>query len=280
MLIVCCGPDSYRAIARAKDLENAFKQKHDVDGRAIERLSFGKEGVEDVIERTAGASLFSPKRFLRADGILSACPKNKQRALIEALSRDVESIVIVSVEEEKPASNILKIFEGVPKVILNEYPILRGVAFKTWALEYAHSVEVFDDEMVQILISRYEGDCWSFSREVMKLSAGASLHLTKDLEQDSVFEIADYVLKGQKNKYPLLLDKNQTQLEVTILLQQSLSYLRTKDGDIQGLPPFLVSKMRHLNLKDIEVVLANAIEAIVLQRNGFMDDQEAVSLLI
>lgn len=280
MLIVCCGPDSYRAIARAKDLEQAFKQKHDPLGRAIERLSFGKEAVEEVIEKTSGASLFSPKRFLRADGILSSCPKNKQRALIEALSRDVESIVIVSVEDEKPSSAILSAFQDVPKFILNEYPLLKGTAFKTWAQEYARSQGFLDTLVIDKLIMLHEGDCWSFSNELIKWSAGADPEFATQFEEDSVFEIAEMIMKGQRLGYESLLIKGATQLELTIYLQQCLAYVRTLGSDVQGIPPFVVNKMRHLKVQNPEIALASAIESIILQRSGYLDDQEALTLMI
>src|SRR5690349_2995349 len=54
MLIVCHGPDTFRALQKARELELAFKQKYDAHGLSVERLASGKDAVTEIASR-AGA---------------------------------------------------------------------------------------------------------------------------------------------------------------------------------------------------------------------------------
>ena len=93
MLLVCIGPDTFRAQAKARELENAFRQKYDLDGSSIERISPGKDGVDEVIERANTVSLFCPRRFMRTANLLMDCPKAKQTALVQSLTKDPENVI-------------------------------------------------------------------------------------------------------------------------------------------------------------------------------------------
>lgn len=277
VLILCCGPDSFRALARAKELEFAFRQKHDPEGRAIERLGFGKEGVDDVIEKAAGASLFSPKRFLRADGIISSCPKAKQKALIEALSRDVESMIVVSIEEEMPSSVQLKPFEALPKFVMSEYSPLRGKAFSDWAKEYAKSLENIDQKSLDTLIDRYEGDSWSFVNEAIKLSAGSVLEQQERVLDTSPYDVADRFIRADASRLELLNNEFGFS-EISIILQQTISALRVRDKDLGGIPLFVSRKLQGMKMSEPEALLAITLEMLFLQRSGFVDEQESTML--
>lgn len=279
MLILCCGPDSYRALARARELEVAFRQKHDPEGRAIERLSSGKEGVEEVIEKAAGASLFSPRRFLRADGIISSCPKAKQKALVDALSRDVDSMIVVSVEEEKPTASAMKAFEGLPKIVVSEYPLLSNKAFLTWAQDIAKTFGNIEDNQVLALANSCEGDSWKFVNEAIKLSAGASLELDFHGSEESAYDMADHILKQDKERRKVIEEKDFGYSDTSILMQQSLAAIRVRDREVSGLPPFVVRKLQGMRSPNPDEIFAASLEMLFLQRAGFCNEQESTNLI-
>jgi hypothetical protein len=279
VLILCCGPDSYRALARARELEAAFRQKHDPEGRAIERLSSGKDGVEEVIEKGAGASLFSPRRFLRADGIISSCPKSKQKALIDTLSRDVESMIVVSVEEEKPTASTMKAFEGLPKLVVSEYPLLSSKAFFVWAQEVAKSLGNIDDKQVKALVDICEGDSWKFVNEAIKLAAGARLESGDSSSEESVYDMADHILKQDKERRNAIEEKDFGYSETSILMQQSLAAIRVRDREVGGLPPFVVRKLQSMKVPYPDEIFAASLEMLFLQRAGFCNEQESTNLI-
>ena len=277
---MCCGPDSYRALARAKELEAAFKQKHDPEGRSIERLSSGKDGVEEVIEKAAGASLFSPRRFLRADGILSSCPKAKQKALVDALSRDVEAMIIVSVEEEKPPMSVMKTYEGLPKIVVYDYPLLSGREFLTWARDIAKSIGNIDENDVSKLATLCEGDSWMFINEAVKLSAGARLSDTSQDSESSAYDMADSIIKKDVRRRTMIEHMDFGYAETSVLLQQNIAALRIKDNDVAGLPPFVVRKLQGMKMVEPDFVFATTLEMLFLQRAGFCNESESTSLVI
>ena len=279
MLIVCCGPDRYRALARARELEAAFKQKHDPEGRSIERLPSGKDGVEAVIEKSAGASLFSSRRFLRADGILSNCPKIKHKAMIDALSRDVESMIVVSVEEEKPAASVLKIFDGLPKCIVNEYPLLTGKAFLTWSADALKSLGFDTDPIFVQLAEACEGDSWRFINEATKLAAGANREIIKYDSTESAYDLTDRILRQGAERFAFVERSNFGYSESSVLVQQTVSAIRVRDRDAEGLVPFVVRKLQNMQTTNPELLLGAGLEMIFLQRSGMCDEQESSELI-
>lgn len=279
MLILCCGPDSYRALARARELEAAFRLKHDLEGRSVERLTSGKDGVEEFVGKAAGASLFSPMRFLRVDGIISSCPKTKQKALVEALSRDVDAMIVVSVEEEKPPASVMKAYEALPKIVVNEYPLLTGNAFLTWAKEVAKSLGNIDENNVSRLASACEGDSWMFINEAVKLSAGAPLELSATNSNTSAYDVADQVIKNDLRRRKSIDGMEFGYAETSILVQQSIAALRVKDNDSAGLPPFVVRKLQGMKMVEPNSVFVSALEMLFLQRAGYCNEMESISLI-
>lgn len=279
MLILCCGPDSFRALARAKELEVAFRQKHDPKGRSIERLSSGKDGVEEMIGKAAGASLFSSMRFLRVDGLISSCPKVKQKALLEALSRDVEAMIVVSVEEEMPPASVMKPYELLPKIIVKDYPLLTGTAFLTWAREIAKSIGNVDEKSMSNLARVCDGNSWMFVNEAMKLAAGARPELDTDSSEVSAYDVADQVIRKDLRRRKTIDAMEFGFSEMSILIQQSLAALRIRDNDSTGISPFVVRKLQAMNMVEPAIVFASALEMLFVQRTGLCTEPESVSLI-
>lgn len=277
MLILCCGPDTYRATQRAHELEEAFRTKHDPKGTSIERLETGKTAVDEVIERSHTVSLFSPMRFIRADGLIENCPKAKAKALANALSKDPERVIVVSIEQEKPTNTDLKPFVDVPKLIVNDYPLLRGKAFEEWLKQVANVLGVTDQNAVSKLARACEGDAWLASNELLKLAAGGESEVMRESEA-SGYDLADQFLRGDKTRYNILLSGQAESLPYP-LLQQSMAAQRVQSGDTQGIPPFVLSKLRNVNQERGRVMTSTSLLMLLLSRSGLGDIDEALSLL-
>jgi len=52
-----------------------------------------------------------------------------------------------------------------------------------------------------------------------------------------------------------------------------------RDDAVEGLHPFVVRKMRGQRFKDVDQVLARVIESFFVQRSGYGDDKDALTLL-
>lgn len=257
MLILCCGPDTYRATQRAHELEDAFRTKHDPSGTSIERFDSGKGAVDEVIERSLTVSLFSPMRFIRADGLIEFCPKAKAKVLANALGKDSERVIVVSIEREKPAIIDLKPFADVPKLIVSEYPLLRGKAFEEWVNQAGSLVGVSDQDALAKLARACDGDAWLASNELLKLAVGGVSEVV--LEQGANFyQKADEFLRGDKTRYNLL-DTDGREKFTYPLSQQALS----GTGRSHRASEFV----------------ASAILMSHLTRSGFCNVDEALSLL-
>jgi len=257
MLILCCGPDSYRATQRARELEEAFRTKYDPSGTSIERFDGGKGAVEEVIERSLTVSLFSPMRFIRADGLIEFCPKTKAKALANALSKDPERVIVVSIEREKPAAIELKPFTDVPKLIVNDYPLLQGKAFLDWVKQAGSLVGVTDSEALSKLARACDGDAWLASNELLKMAVGGVSDVV--LEQGANFyHKADGFLRGDRSRYDLLTTDGREKFAYPLLLQSLQSVGRSQRAN---------------------GFVASSILMSHLVRSGFCDADEALSIL-
>ncbi|MCE9586477.1 hypothetical protein K8R04_04145 [Candidatus Uhrbacteria bacterium] len=218
-------------------------------------------------------------RFLRVDGIISSCPKAKQKALVEALSRDVDAMIVVCVEEEKPPSSVMKAYESLPKIVVNEYPLLTGHAFLTWAKDVAKSLGNIDENNVSRLASACEGDSWMFINEAIKLSAGAPLEPSSTGSEANAYDMADQVIRNDLRRRKSVDEMEFGYAETSILVQQSIAALRVNDNDTVGLPPFVVRKLQGMKMVEPNVAFAAALEMLFLQRAGFCNESESVALI-
>lgn len=277
MLILCCGPDTYRATQRAHELEAAFRAKHDPSGASIDRLESGKGSIDEVIERSLTVSLFSPMRFIRVDGLIEHCQKTKAKALANALLKDSDRVIVVSIEQEKPANTDLKSFSGVPKFIVNDYPLLQGKAFEDWVLRAGSLVGVSDSKALVALARACDGDAWLASNELIKLSVGAHSEIVIEHES-SLYDQADAFLRNDKSRYNFF-SSNDREKFVYPLIQQSLAAVRANSGDISGIPPFVISKFRNEEQGRINFVASSSLLMMLLSRSGFGYAEEALNLL-
>lgn len=277
MLIVVTGPDTYRAISRAKDLEQAFRQKHDPSGLNIERLPDGVEGIDALLAGAGTASLFSPKRFLRVSGLVSSCPKTKEKALIKLLASSPDDLIIVDYEEDELSEKALKPYKDTPKFTLNPYPLLSGVEYASHVAKMALAQGVADQNLIKKLVNFTEGDLWHAASELTKLAAGATVNDWDLTGEKSIYDIADGFLRQDAARFSDLLDQ-ETGLPM-ITMQQALSFIRVRDQDLAGIPPFVASKMKRIKSQAVEVVWSGAFSSLVTQRVGFSDPEEALALL-
>jgi hypothetical protein len=216
---------------------------------------------------------------LRVDGIVSSCPKTKQKALLEALARDTDAMIVVSVEEERPASSVMKPFEELPKIVVNDYPLLSGRAFTDWAREIAKTLGNIDDNQVVKLADFCEGDSWKFINEAIKLAAGASLELDRSSSEASAYDLADQILKKDLRRRGNAEKIEFSYAETSVLVQQGVAALRVKDQDVAGLPPFVLKKLQSMNMIEPSLIFASSLEMLFLQRAGFCNEAESISLI-
>lgn len=274
MLILCIGPDTFRAQEKARELEAAFRKKYDPTGSSVEHISSGKEGVDEVIERAGTISLFSSHRFLRGNNLLGDCPKVKQAVLIRVLVQDPERTIIVSVEDEPPAATTLKPFEKDVKVIKYEFPEQSGAAWMRWIQEMAERLKIEDKQILRRIAEATEGDSWYAWNELLKLAAGGTSHVVRT-EEESIYYYADAYLKQNPAWSGIFKDQELTKQALNTFLSQARSALRVRDGATEGLHPYVVKKLGTLPSQNLEERFAHTLLAFFCQRSGYAADDEA-----
>lgn len=281
MLILCIGPDTYRAGEKARELEQAFRQKFDLDGTSIERLWPGESSLADqVIERANTISLFTPRRFMRTADLLSSCTKTKQQALAQALSKDPENVIVVSVESEAPSDQAMKIFSALPKCVRYDFPVMNEAAFSTWVKEQAKTLDIQDETGIRFIIEQGNSDTWFASNELMKLAAGGSVERIDRNEQQSMYDIADAFIQGHPDWRKALIHSGEMNAGMSAFLAQIRSFLRVRDQAGQVLPSFITRKMERMKSKEEpEKLLAKVLLFYFVQRSGLGNEEEAIEIL-
>ncbi|MDO8583765.1 MAG: hypothetical protein Q7R83_01150 [bacterium] len=277
MLLVCTGPDTFRAQKKARELEQAFREKYDLQGSSMERLLPGKDGVDEVIERANTVSLFSPRRFMRAASLLSECPKGKQAALIQALSKDPENIIVVDIEEDVPTDTVWKTFSGIEKIIKYSFPLLHGAEFLSWAVEAAATLKVADLAVVRALATDHDGDNWYVWNELMKIAAGGTWERSETTQEQTIYQVADAYVRQQKRWTSVLLDQDLLAQAMTTFVSQSRAALRVRDRATNGMHPFLQKKMAGISAP--EIVFGPALLTLLSQRAGLGNELDVSPLL-
>ena len=277
MLILCIGPDTFRAQRRALELEKAFREKHDPSGSSIERIWSGKGAVDEVIERVNTGSLFSPRRFLRVSDLLADCPKAKIAALMQAMNRDPEHIIVVDVESEALASPVQNALMTTEKIIKYEYPLLRGAEFKGWVSQMAQELGMMQDSRVKCLAEGAEGDPWLAWNELLKLRAGGESGVCAPSVEGSIYDVADAWLQGRG----VLSDgENTAGAElIPIFLNQARMALRVRDGAFEGVHPFVIKKLKNNTISFPEERFARVLLSLFAQRSGLAAEEEPAIIL-
>lgn len=280
MLILCSGPDVFRAQERARELLSHFAQKYDVAQTSVERLEgSGTVIVDQLIERINTPSLFAPRRFLRVSNLWRDCSKAKQAALVQALSRDVEQVIVVSIEEEPLTDVLERLIAPLPRVTRYDFPLLRGPAFVAWVTQLATRLSVTDKDVIQQIAEQSEGDSWRAWNELLIAAAGGMIAM-RHVTDLSVYELADTFLQARPEWRTQLAEQSQTPQAMQAFLGQVRALLRVRDGAAQTLPSFIVRKLQAWRPDpQTEERFARVLLYYFVQRSGLANEEEAALML-
>lgn len=279
MLIVCSGPDTFRALQKARELETAFKQKYDASGFSVEQISSGKEAVTEIAARAGAISLFSPRRFVRTAQVLSEASKAQRATLKKALSGDQDGFILLTIEEEPPSASVLSEL-GEVKIARYDFPAMDARDFATWALEEARRMGLRDEKAVRAIVEVSSGDTWTCFFELMKRAAyGASEILSADGAERTAFVFADTYVRGQDSWREIMEDAALEKQMLTTFLSQVRSAIRVRDGAIEGIHPFVARKLRGQALEGADEAFSRLVEGFFAQRSGYATEKEVGSIL-
>lgn len=280
MLIVCSGPDTFRALKKARELEAAFKQKYDGNGISTEHISTGKEAVTEVAARAGAISLFAPRRFVRTSQVLSESSKAQRATLKRALSGDQDGFILLTLEDEPPTASVLNELGADIKVVRYDFPLLQGKAFYEWALEEAQGLAINDLARVKQIAEATEGDSWRCFFALMKYAAYPEGEITEYIEQEqSIFSFAEAYVKGDVRWTAIMEEPDLMKQVLTTFLPQTRAGVRVRDGAVDGLHPFVARKLKGQSLEKADEALAKVIEGFFVHRTGYADEKDVLGIL-
>ncbi|MFA5130576.1 MAG: hypothetical protein WC477_06745 [Patescibacteria group bacterium] len=276
MLIVCSGKDSFRALERARFYENGYKKKYDANGSSVDHLPSGKEGIDRLLSLGASASLFSSRRFVRVDGIITTCPKDKRKALIASLSRDPEMTIVVTIEEDELTKKDLAGFDAIPSFLHEAFGQQSPAQFLKWATSFAQQFSPVNTNMIRAVAQAVQYDSWAFSTEYPKMAAGGASN--KIEEELNVFGVVDAILSRNKDRKHLIKTFDDANAILPSAVSQSRSFVSVKDGFMNGVHPYVAQKLSRVSSSHPAERFRAMISALLFSRTGLCDAEEAMDV--
>lgn len=277
MLILCTGPDTFRAQRKARELEEAFRTKYDPSGLSIEHLAGGKTALQALTQRAGTRSLFSSRRFLRGTQLLEEVPDAKVKILAKILAQDQEGIIVVTTEHIMPSAKYLEAMAGV-KVIKYEFPQAQGEAFHALVRVWASEQGIANQAIIDRIAMAAEGDSWLAWNELAKCATGRLSELTARASERSIFDEADDFLRNDPQRFARFVDSDAAGI-FSPLMAAARAYLRARDGAGAGLSSYVVRKLSHLRAPHAEATLSAAIRAHRASRTSYGSEAECHTLL-
>lgn len=278
MFILCSGADTFRSLQKVRELEAAYRAKHDQAGVSVQHLPSGKDGIDPLLSAMSGGSLFSTRRFLRADDLVSGCPKAKRDALIRALARDADDLIVVCLESSEVTTTECKPFASLPKFFHYQFPLLSPAEFMDWAMGYASSMGFTDARAIRSLVDRVQGDTWAFISEFAKVQAGGEM-VEKNSGDLSIFTAIDGLLEQRQQRHTILRQLDDPDAVIAQTPGQLRSALLVQSGYTKGIHPFVLKKVSRLRFASPARLWKRLAGSFVWSRSSHASAEESLDIL-
>lgn len=275
MLIVCAGPDSYRAKQKLHGYVASFREKYDKSGKSIEVLSI-EDPLREILARLSSPSLFSAKTMVVCEGLLDGLKVGQLKSLAKALILDADQTVVLDYEDKKPSQKTQDYFTE-KSLLLYSHDLLEGTALKKEVVAMCQKYAV-DQKMADKLLGAYSNDLWSIDSILQVASAGLEGFDLDETSEQSVFQISEDVMKGNASwmKNAKTLDKDDV---VNVLVNQYRSWHLVQGGAADGVHPFVQKKMSWLKLENPHEKTLAAMRALYSARNSISTEQDTDTLI-
>jgi len=270
MIYFLFGPDTYRS--REKLNELILKNKKNF---LVQKISQENISLDEFKKHLSSDTLFSNKKFLVVEGLLSKTIKNKDELtrFLNELSYPDEDILIFW---EGDVDKRLTLFKLLHKKADEpyEFGLLRGEEMEVWIRKKALDLNLnLNHENRKKLTAMLGSDTWLAASELQKLAAyknGQEVQyedidaLVRGKLDDDIFKLTDMVAKNEKGQaLKLLSDQIEIgsdeiylmamiirQFRILIQLKSALLEGSQKDNytlaKSLGLHPFVVQKSKGL----------------------------------
>jgi hypothetical protein len=162
--------------------------------------------------------------------------------------------------------------------LVNDYPLLGGRDFSAWVSRSGEALGVKDSSVLARLAEACAGDAWLASNELTKLAAGGHSELTLSRSNNG-YAMADALLEKNPERYRSLFERSFIDKTTYMILQQSQSAIRVQDGDVKGVPPFAIGKLRNADGRRARALTSTSLMMTILSRSGLATTEELATLL-
>ncbi|MFH1078142.1 MAG: hypothetical protein V1745_02580 [Patescibacteria group bacterium] len=276
MIVICSGPDTFRARERMRGLVEAFRTKHDAEGFSMETID-GSKGISPILARLGSASLFARKKFVRADGCLAKMKIADVRILGAKLKTDGDATILCTIEADPPDAKTLEALKDAP---YHHYPFptLVGSVFREWVRERAAGAGI-QKNVADSIAEANAGDSWAAINEIVKVSAVSTGVMSKSVHPPlSAYSVADTYLQDDP-AWRTTVFKEILEAPFHLFATQARSYARVADGATEGLNAFVVHKLRSMDASKSQSKLKKLLSAQTLNRSGYATGGEWLELL-
>jgi len=280
MLIVCAGPDTYRAREKARELEKAFREKYDPEGHAVESVDVSSsDQIHDrLYPLLSSGSLFSSRAFIRCDGSFALLKAKGQKVFVERTSTSADTIV-VTVEPDAPSKKMEEFLKEKGGKVYS-FPELKGREYIAWLGQQCDRLSL-DRAIATKIAENTEGDSWLAMTELQKYEAYPNRERERVSTQDAemkIFEITDALLEDKKG-WRTRIAEFQDEGVVTTYFSQLRSYCRVQSGSAEGLHPYVQKKLSRMRVTKVSQKILSALRVLVFRRKGLIEDGEYETLL-
>jgi len=275
MLIVCSGPDSFRAKQKIRGYVASFKEKYDKTGKSVEFLD-GATAYGEVVARLSSPSLFNPKGMLVCSGLLDGLKVAQIKALSKALAADGDSNVVLDYEDKKPTQKTLEYFAD-KTVLLYPHDELEGQALRKEVQGMCQKYGV-DQKQADNLIGAYGNDLWSIESALQIASVGMDIGNLDQNEQTNLFQLAESIMTSDGSWLNRASNTDQDDL-LNVLISQFRSWHQVQAGCVDGVHPYVQKKMANLRVNDPNLKTLAAFRALYAARNSLSQGRESETMI-
>jgi DNA polymerase III delta subunit len=279
MLIICAGPDSFRARLKYRDLVDAYKKKYDEKGATIEHLA-SDNLYETLLSKLSNQSLFASKKLLVCEGLFQKLTAKQASNLRDAIYRDADISVVIDYEEKAPKATAIKSFEE-KELFVYAHELAKGAELNKIVKDLCKRYGVTETR-VPSLIQRYQSDLWAIYTALQVICVaedGDEDDFGSATQADNMFALVDMLLKNQKSWMG-----QYDAFDINGILNSSVSQMRTwhmvQEGVAKGAHPFVQKKLSGMRIKESDKRFQQFLKTFFASRQSLATGDEIVQLLV
>ncbi len=278
MLIICAGPDSFRARLKYRDLVGAYKKKYDEKGATIEHLQ-NENLYETLLSKLSNQSLFASKKLLVCEGLFQKLTAKQASNLRDAIYRDADISVVIDYEDKEPKATAIKSFEE-KELFVYSHELAKGTELNKIVKDLCKRYGVAETR-IPFLIQRYQSDLWAIDTALQVLSAMQDGELSDEVglsQADNMFALVDLLLMNKTSWM-----RQYTAFDINGILNSAVSQMRTwhmaKEGMAKGVHPFVQKKLSGMRINNADERFLQFLKSFYASRNSLATGDEIVQLL-